>query len=139
MFFRCWTSHHQFVLSELVIANGTTPSLMHLSVASRILPSHLACQLCITCICASQLHFCFHLPYKTNPPPSSNYNINFSYQWKQTPRVNVSTKQRQPLTLLPNKYNFPVKMGIQCIYMDGSFTPPTKNAEGHIIGNIAGS
>lgn len=80
-------------------------------------------------------------PIRPTPPPP-NYNINFSYQWKQAPRVNLPTKRRQPLTLLPNKYNSAhiIKyIPTQCIYVDDSFIPPPKIAKGHMIGNIAGS
>ena len=75
-------------------------------------------------------------------PTKPNYCIKFSNTWKNTPKNNIPTTRNIPPITLPTKYYHqqPLKYHPQqCIYIDGSFIPPSKNSEGQIKGNMAGS
>jgi DNA-directed RNA polymerase subunit L len=75
-------------------------------------------------------------------PTSLNYHIKFSKTWRNTPKHNTHTTQITTTRPLPVTYyiQHPIKYHPQqCIYTDGSFIPPTKNLEGQIEGNTAGS
>jgi hypothetical protein len=74
--------------------------------------------------------------YPIKPTPIK-YNIKISKTWKTTPEINNTLT-----THLPSTYNhtYPVKYHPQqCIYREGSFISPSKNVEGQIVGNTAGS
>ena len=78
-------------------------------------------------------------PIKPNPTP---YQVKTFKTWKEAPRTNETTQITKPTTPLPIKYyhTHPLKyLPPQCIYTDGTFIPPTKNAEGLIIGNTTRS
>ena len=79
------------------------------------------------------------MPIKPTPP---NYHIKFSNTWKNAPIINTTPPKTIPHLNLPIKYynqHHPKYRPQQCIYTDGSFIPPTKNSEGRIEGDIAGS
>ena len=76
-------------------------------------------------------------------PTIPNYHIQFSNTWKNAPKNNTLTPKTIPPTTLSTRYyrQLPLKYHPQqCIYTYGSFTPPpSKNSEGQIEGNTAGS
>ena len=75
-------------------------------------------------------------------PTIPHYNVKFSNAWKNAPKINTITHNNTTTTPLPTVYNHihPLKYPPQqCIYTDGSFIPPSKNSEGQIVGNTAGS
>jgi hypothetical protein len=67
-------------------------------------------------------------------PTAPNYHIKFSNTWENAPTKKI------PQITLPIKYyhqHHPKYHPQQCMYIDGSFIPPTRNSEGHIEGDIA--
>ena len=79
--------------------------------------------------------------YPIKPTPMK-YHVKISKAWKDAPKANTLTQINTQITPLPAKYYHIHPLNYhpqQCIYMDGSFIPPTKNAKGQIEGNTIGS
>ena len=76
-------------------------------------------------------------------PTNPHYNVKFSNTWKNASKVNTTTQNiTTPISPLPITYSHTHSLKYppqQCMYTDRSFIPPSKNSEGQIIGNIAGS
>ena len=76
-------------------------------------------------------------------PTLTQYNVKFSKQWQYAPKINIPLPPNNTIaTPLSPTYNHihPLKYNpLKCIYMDGSFIPPSKNPESQIDGNTAGS
>lgn len=68
-----------------------------------------------------------------------DYNINYSKELQLAPPPKHTHVQPNPIARqIPNNTRPTLKYNpLQCIYTYGSFNPPTKNAKGNIVGNIA--
>jgi ribonuclease HI len=83
-----------------------------------------------------------HIDIHPIKPNLTHHTIKFSHAWKTAPIVNIPHTNNPINTPIPPIYAciYPLKFPPQqCVYTDGSFIPPTKNSEGQIVGNTAGS